>query len=273
VTDKETAALYVAAMVSTRRSKSQPADAAYVKNRNHTNIIPQNMTSEGTPTPSSVAGDERHATLTESKSIDNALINSIADVFQSQKSTGKSTSGAPVSIAGLSWKPDVSIVPERRSSGQEKASAGIDTKHGNSYKAIEASSRRRLPPKNASKDWFQLPTQEITGQLKTDLRVLRLRSAFDPKQFYKKFDETKFPTQFHVGTVVEPAADFYSSRLTNKQRKSTMAEEIMHDPYLSSVRKKRYNRIQDDAGYWSRKPRGRKTDNPRMKKKPRKAKH
>lgn len=257
-------------MVSTRRSKSHPADAAIVKNGDDTNVIPQHMTSEGTPTPSSSsAGDERHATLTNSKCIDNALINSIADVFEAHKNTEKSKS---VSIAGLSWKPDVSIVPEK-SSGKEKAVAGIDTKHGNSYKAIEASSRRRLPPKNASKDWIQLPTQEITGQLKTDLRVLRLRSAFDPKQFYKKFDETKFPSQFHVGTVVEPAADFYSSRLTNKQRKSTMAEEIMHDPYLSSVRKKRYNRIQDDAGYWSQKPRGRKTDNPRLKKKPRKAKH
>lgn len=37
------------------------------------------------------------------------------------------------------------------------------------------------------------------------------RSAFDPKAFYKKFDNTKFPKYFQMGTVVEGAADFYSS--------------------------------------------------------------
>lgn len=253
-------------MVSTRRSKSHSTDNSINKNG-------QNTASDGAATlDSSNTRDQGHATLTDSKSSDNALIDSIVDIFEAHKNTEKSSSGASVSIAGLSWKPDVSLVPEK-SFRREKAVGGIGTKPGNSYKAIEAPRRKRLPPKNASKEWFQLPTQEITDQLKTDLRVLRLRSAFDPKQFYKKFDETKFPTQFHVGTVVEPAADFYSSRLTKKQRKSTMAEEIMHDPHLSNVRKKRYNRIQDEAGYWSKKPRGRKTDNPRMKKKPRKAKH
>jgi hypothetical protein len=36
------------------------------------------------------------------------------------------------------------------------------------------------------------------------------RGALDPKAFYKKFDGTKFPKYFQIGTVVEGAADFYS---------------------------------------------------------------
>ena len=37
-----------------------------------------------------------------------------------------------------------------------------------------------------------------------------VRSAFDPKTFYKKLDSTKFPKYFQMGTVVESSADFYS---------------------------------------------------------------
>jgi hypothetical protein len=49
-----------------------------------------------------------------------------------------------------------------------------------------------------------------TLQVKRDLRMLRLRGAFDPKRFYKSADATKFPKYFHMGTVVEGPTDFYS---------------------------------------------------------------
>ena len=47
-------------------------------------------------------------------------------------------------------------------------------------------------------------------QVKRDLRMLRLRGAFDPKRFYKSADATKFPKYFQMGTVVEGPTDFYS---------------------------------------------------------------
>jgi Fcf2 pre-rRNA processing len=51
---------------------------------------------------------------------------------------------------------------------------------------------------------------QITDEVKRDLRLLRLRGAFDTKRFYKKLDG-KFPKYFQMGTVIEPAAEFYSS--------------------------------------------------------------
>ena len=48
------------------------------------------------------------------------------------------------------------------------------------------------------------------AQVKRDLRMLRLRGAFDPKRFYKSADATKFPKYFQMGTVVEGPTDFYS---------------------------------------------------------------
>jgi len=32
-----------------------------------------------------------------------------------------------------------------------------------------------------------------------------------------------------MGTVVESAADYYSSRITKKKRKTTLVDELLHD--------------------------------------------
>ena len=193
-----------------------------------------------------------------------SLVDSIADIFE--KSVGNSTKRNVV------WHPEISLVPEKQQEAKTLSLLVVE-KHGNSYQTLDTlSSRKKKPERNASKEWFDLPSQEINDEVKTELRVLRLRSAFDPKQFYKKFDETKFPSKFQFGRVVETAADFYSSRLTNKQRKRTMAEEIMSDPHLAHVRKKRYSTLQEKAtsssSYFSRK-----TSKPRIKKKSKRSKH
>lgn len=44
-----------------------------------------------------------------------------------------------------------------------------------------------------------LGAPEITPDLKRDLRLLKLRGAFDPKRFYKTNDTSKLPTHFAVG--------------------------------------------------------------------------
>lgn len=132
---------------------------------------------------------------------------------------------------------------------------------------------RSTAPDTAGKDWFGLPATSITDEVKADLRVLRLRSALDPKQFYKKFDDTKFPKYFQFGTVIEGPTEWHSSRLSKKQRKRTLAEEVMVDDHLTKMRKKRYNKLQEAASQWSTKNRGRKTDNPRIRPKPRRPKH
>lgn len=137
---------------------------------------------------------------------------------------------------------------------------------------VLARAAKKNAPDTAGKAWFDLPATTITDEVKNDLRVLRLRSAYDPKTFYKKFDTTKFPKYFQFGTVVEGPTEFYSGRLTRKERKRTLTEEIMADPHLTAVRKKRYTKMQEEAARTASRP-GRKTDNPRMTKKPRRPKH
>jgi hypothetical protein len=54
------------------------------------------------------------------------------------------------------------------------------------------------PPPAAGKDWYELPATKITDEVKRDLRLLKLRGVYDPKRFYKSFDDSKFPKYFQV---------------------------------------------------------------------------
>ena len=105
--------------------------------------------------------------------------------------------------------------------------------------------RRR--PSSSSSSWFDLPSQTLTPELKTDLRLLRLRGAMDPTRHYKSADTTKLPGRFHVGTVVEASTDFYSSRLHKSERGQTLTHELLRDRALSAQRKRRFGALQDAA--------------------------
>jgi hypothetical protein len=97
---------------------------------------------------------------------------------------------------------------------------------------------------DAAKSWFSMPAVEYTPELRRDMRLLKLRGAYDPKRFYKTDDTTKLPKNFQIGTVVEGAQDFYSARLTKKERKRTLTEEVFADAEIKAVRKKRFAKIQ-----------------------------
>ena len=98
---------------------------------------------------------------------------------------------------------------------------------------------------NAGNGWFNMPAVEYTPELRRDMRLLKLRGAYDPKRFYKTDDTSKLPKHFQVGTVVEGAQDFFSARMTKKERKRTFAEEIASSAEITHARKKRFKKVQD----------------------------
>ncbi|KAJ6688971.1 hypothetical protein OIU85_005396 [Salix viminalis] len=97
------------------------------------------------------------------------------------------------------------------------------------------------------KDWFDMPAPTITPELKRDLQLLKLRSAIDPKRHYKRGDPKSkdLPKYFQVGTVVESATDFYSGRLTKKERKATIADELLSDQTFRAYRKRKVREIEE----------------------------
>ncbi|KAJ9544802.1 hypothetical protein OSB04_024509 [Centaurea solstitialis] len=88
------------------------------------------------------------------------------------------------------------------------------------------------------KNWFDMPAPTLTPELKKDLKLLKLRNVIDPKRHYKKGDSklNVFPKYFQVGTVVEPVSEYFTSRLTKKERKPTLADELLSDQSLKVYR-------------------------------------
>ncbi|KAJ1787724.1 hypothetical protein LPJ62_003225 [Coemansia sp. RSA 2167] len=102
---------------------------------------------------------------------------------------------------------------------------------------VDPTVRRKSPSElarekdqTAGKRWFGMAAPVLTPELKNNLRVLQLRNVLDPKRFYKKDGALKkMPKYFEMGTVVEGPTEFYSGRMTRKERKSNLVDELLAD--------------------------------------------
>lgn len=90
-----------------------------------------------------------------------------------------------------------------------------------------------------------MPRTDLTPQLKRDLQLLRMRSVLDPKRFYKKDNKKSDVPEFsQVGTIIEGPTEFYSGRLTNKERKQTFVEQVLEQESSTHRFKSKYKEIQ-----------------------------
>ncbi|ANB15183.1 Fcf2p [Sugiyamaella lignohabitans] len=96
---------------------------------------------------------------------------------------------------------------------------------------------------NAGDKWFNMPKPELTPTLKRDLKLLKMRNVLDPKRHYKK-DNSPLPKYFQTGTVIEGNTEFYSARLSRKERRQTIADEILADVSSKAYFKRKYTDIQ-----------------------------
>jgi hypothetical protein len=70
-------------------------------------------------------------------------------------------------------------------------------------------------------------TPKMTPGIQRDLEVIKMRSFADPKRFYKKSDSRRpIPKEFQLGTIIEGNNEFKSARLSKKNRKQTIADEL-----------------------------------------------
>ncbi|KAI1661636.1 Fcf2-domain-containing protein [Daldinia decipiens] len=99
---------------------------------------------------------------------------------------------------------------------------------------------------DAGPSWFNLPRTDLTPQLKKDLQLLRMRDVLDSKRFYRKDSSRALVPQFSsVGTIVEGPTDFFNARLTKKERKRTLLEEVLETEDATRRFKNKYGQIQD----------------------------
>jgi len=113
------------------------------------------------------------------------------------------------------------------------------------YAAAYASFKKGAKPvikNDAGSQWFGMAPTPMSKELTRDLALIRNRNYLDPKRFYKSTDKTAAVVQ--LGTVIEGASEFYSARLTKKQRRSNLTEEIMADPDTASYAQDKYRKMQ-----------------------------
>ena len=89
--------------------------------------------------------------------------------------------------------------------------------------------RREERDKTKGPGWFDLPKAAMTQERKQDIEALQLRSALDNKRFYKRNTLANRPKYFQVGRILDNPVDFYHSRVPRKQRKKTIAEEMVQE--------------------------------------------
>ncbi|GFZ09426.1 Fcf2 pre-rRNA processing protein [Actinidia rufa] len=129
-------------------------------------------------------------------------------------------------VIGLSWEPKLSLLSSVTKNGFDKAPslpASVAVYKPNA----ELVDGLFVPPSNpkhlnkllrkqlkdtAGKNWFDMPAPTMTPELKKDIQLLK------------------------VGTVIESASDFFTGRLTKKERKATLADELLSDHTLGEYR-------------------------------------
>jgi hypothetical protein len=118
------------------------------------------------------------------------------------------------------------------------------------------SGTKRPADKTAGSGWFGMAPTPVTDELKTDLAVIRNRNYLDPKRFYKSTDPIKGKV-IQMGTVIEGPTEYFSARLSKKQRRSNLAEEIMADPASADYARNKFKAFQqtktENARKWKRK--------------------
>ena len=80
-----------------------------------------------------------------------------------------------------------------------------------------------------------------------DLRILKFRNVLALGKQHFKNDTRKdpFPKFSQVGTLIEGSTDPRSSRLTRKERKRTLAEEVLGSGATLAKFKTKYGEIQE----------------------------
>ncbi|WCJ29094.1 Fcf2 pre-rRNA processing protein [Euphorbia peplus] len=159
-------------------------------------------------------------------------------------------------VIGLSWSPKLPVLSSATKNSKETESGALwkansELVEGLYVPPIDPKKLNKLLKTQVKdtlgKDWFHMPAPTITPELKKDLQLLKLRNALDPKRHYKKGDSKlkTLPKYFQVGTVVASSTDFFSGRLTKKERKATLADEVLSDRTLAAYRKRKVREIEE----------------------------
>lgn len=154
-----------------------------------------------------------------------------------------------------------------------KSSLNVDkllTTVTSSEPATAAAAAPALLKKGEGDDkWHEIRERTFTEAEQRDLRVIENREHLDAKRFYKSMGTGRkrgeLPSRAQFGTVIAGAHEFYSARMTRRERRGRIIDEVLSDAQgvrAIKTRSKRYDlakainkRIIDPASRKKRKKR------------------
>jgi len=95
----------------------------------------------------------------------------------------------------------------------------------------------------AGASWGHMRAPTVTPELKRELLIVKMRDVLDPKRFYRSADGKELPKYFQMGTIVEGAEDG-AHRLTKRERKGSMLQELMSDGAIRKRAKSQFLKSQ-----------------------------
>ena len=72
--------------------------------------------------------------------------------------------------------------------------------------------KQRAKSETAGKRFFHMKAPELTDEVKNDLKLLKYGKVLTNNTFMKNDDRRGHAKHFQIGTVMDSAKDFYSSR-------------------------------------------------------------
>ncbi|KAH6849714.1 Fcf2 pre-rRNA processing-domain-containing protein [Chaetomium sp. MPI-CAGE-AT-0009] len=171
------------------------------------------------------------------------------------------------STAAAAAKTPATVVAPPAPTAGEQTSVPEKKSEKLTVRVPQLSQKKKGPKDTLGADWFNLPRTNLTPELKRDLQALRMRDvAAMGKQFFKK-DSRKdlIPEYSQVGTIIAGATDGVNNRLTRKERKRTIVEEILSSENVGKLKSK-YQDIQErkrsgKKGYYKKLVAGRRKRN------------
>ncbi|KAK4227610.1 Fcf2 pre-rRNA processing-domain-containing protein [Podospora fimiseda] len=115
-----------------------------------------------------------------------------------------------------------------------------------SARVPQPTKKEKGPKTDAGADWFHMPKTELTAELKRDLQILRMRDVVAMgKQHFKKDSRKDFVPEYSVvGTIIAGATDGANQRLTRKEKKRSIVEEVLSADNVSKFKSK-FHEIQE----------------------------
>lgn len=144
-------------------------------------------------------------------------------------------------LAPKASSPSTALVTSSKAATGKKEALALRTPQ------IKKSKDKKAVPDNAGAAWNYMPRTDIDDpKVKREFQLLRMRGVVDRKKFFRKDNrKDQVPTFSQFGTLVEGPLEHHNGRLTRKERKRTLVEEVLATGESDGKFKDRYMKIQE----------------------------